>query len=315
MTATTQAPGPLGVAHLPTDDAAARALTDTRAFMERLRDRRAWIIPGLKDPRWIFLCFHTSYVLAGHLLLNFNRSGEQIVVALASCALLEMVYTYARTRLFIVPLSGVISGLGLALLFTAPGNTWLMLLAAWMTLSFKFLLTWRGHHLYNPTNITMVLLLLLSGGTVAVAPAYQWGGFWQVPFVVFLLGTIVCWRAKKLALVNAFWITYALGALVRAQLTHMPAEITLYAQLSGGAFWLFSFFMITDPKTSPTTTKGSIQFGIAIGLVDLWLQLSFAVFSLFYALFLVSTARALWMIVPDLKKKYFQPKLAVEPAE
>jgi Na+-translocating ferredoxin:NAD+ oxidoreductase RnfD subunit len=156
---------------------------------------------------------------------------------------------------------------------------------------------------------------LFSGGAVAVAPAYQWGGFWQVPFVVFLLGTVVCFRAKKLALVNAFWITYALGALLRAQMTHMPAEITLYAQFSGGAFWLFSFFMITDPKTSPTTMKGGIWFGIAIGLVDLWLQLSFAVFSLFYALFLVSTARALWMIVPDLKKKYLPPRMQVEPAE
>jgi hypothetical protein len=288
-------------------------MEDARPFMARLRDRRAWIIPGKADPRWIFLAFHSSYVLAGHFLLNFNRSPEQIVIALTACAALEVVYTYARTRLFIVPLSGVISGLGLALLFTAPGNSWLMLLAAWMTLTFKFLLTWRGHHLYNPTNITMVLFLLFSGGAVAVAPAYQWGGFWQVPFVVFLLGTVVCWRAKKLALVNAFWVTYAFGALLRAQLTHMPAEITLYAQLSGGAFWLFSFFMITDPKTSPTTTKGGIQFGIAIALVDIWLQLSFAVFSLFYALFLVSTVRALWMILPDLKKKYFPHTVQVEP--
>lgn len=299
---------------LPTDEAVARAATDTRPWFVRVRDRNAWIAPGWKDPRWIFLAFHTSYVLAGHLLLNFNRSPDQIGIALVACMALEVVYTLAMTRMFIVPLSGLISGLGLALLFTAPGNSWLMLLASWMTMSFKYLVTWRGHHLYNPTNITMVLLLLFSGGSVAVAPAYQWGGFWQVPLVVFALGTVVCWRAKKLALVNAFWITYALGALLRAHLTHMPAEITLYAQFSGGAFWLFSFFMITDPKTTPPDRRGQILFGVVVALVDVWLQLSFAVFSLFYALFVVSTARALWMIVPDLRRRLGRTAPAIATA-
>jgi Na+-translocating ferredoxin:NAD+ oxidoreductase RnfD subunit len=289
---------------LPTDIAVAHAATDARPMLTRLLDRACWIIPRAGDPRWLFASFHTSYVVLGHLLLNFNRSLDQIAIALVVCAALEMIYTFAMTRMFILPLSGLISGLGLAILFTAPGNGWMMLLAAWMTMTFKYLLTWRGHHLYNPTNIALVLLLLFSGGQMALAPAYQWGGFWQVPVVVFVLGTIVCWRAKKLPLVVAFWLTYSLGALLRAQLTHMPVEITLYAQLSGGAFWLFSFFMITDPKTSPPDVKGMIKFGIAVGLVDIWLQLSFAVFSLFYALFVVSTVRALMKVVPDLKARF-----------
>jgi enediyne biosynthesis protein E4 len=296
---------------LPTDVAVARASTDHRPWAKRVVDRSSWIIPRRGDPRWLFACFHTSYVVLGHLLLNFNRSPQQIALALGVCAGLEMIYTFAMTRMFILPLSGLISGLGLAILFTAPGNAWLMLLAAWMTMTFKYLLTWRGHHLYNPTNIALVLLLLFSGGQMALAPAYQWGGFWQVPVVVFGLGTIVCWRAKKLPLVLAFWLTYSLGALLRAQLTHMPAEITLYAQLSGGAFWLFSFFMITDPKTSPPDVKGMIKFGVAVGLVDIWLQLSFTVFSLFYALFIVSTIRALMTVVPDLKRRWSSSHAAV----
>ena len=289
---------------LPTDDAVAKAAQDARGFLQRLTSRDAWIVPAAKDPRWIFCVFHSTYVLMGHLLLNFNRSPEQIVIALASCVALEIIYTYVSTRMFIVPLSGIISGLGLGLLFTAPGNSWLMLLVAWMTMTGKYLVTWRGHHIYNPTNLALVIMLVFSGGQVAVAPAYQWGGFWQVLVVVFSFGLVIAWRAKKLPLVLAFWATYAAGALVRAYLSHTPAEITLYAAISGGAFWLFTFFMITDPKTSPPDVRGQVLYAVAIGLVDVWFQLHTAVFSLFYALFVVCTVRAVWAMGGDALRRW-----------
>jgi Na+-translocating ferredoxin:NAD+ oxidoreductase RnfD subunit len=283
---------------------------DRRPFLQRVRDRACWIFPAKNDPRWIFVIFHSTYVVLGHLLLNFNRSPEQIVVALVICMLLDMLYTYAHTRLFLFPLSGLITGLGLAILFTAPGNTWLMLLVSWMSITFKYLITWRGHHVFNPTNISLVLVLLFSGGQAAVAPAYQWGGSWQILALVFAFGTLIMWRANKLPLVVAFWATYSLGALLRAEFTHMPAEITLYAALSGGAFWLFSFFMITDPKTSPPTTKAQIGYGIAVAGVDIWFQLNTAVFSLFYALFIVCAVRALAQVFQDVVR----PRLAGVPA-
>jgi Na+-translocating ferredoxin:NAD+ oxidoreductase RnfD subunit len=288
-------------ATLATDLGVKHALVDERPLWTRVRDRDAWIVPGRGDPRWLFVCFHSTYVLMGHFLLSFNRSGEQIAVALAACAALEVLYTYLLTRMFIFPLSGVISGLGQALLFSAPGQTWLMLLVSWMTMTGKFLVTWKGHHIYNPTNLALVLVLLLSGGQAAVSPAYQWGGAWQPVALVFLLGVIIMWRARKLALVVSFWAVYCLGAVLRAQLTHMPTDITLWAQISGGAFWLFSFFMITDPKTSPPDVRGQILFGVGIALLDVWLQLNTAVYSLVYALFLACTIRLVIRVVKELR--------------
>ncbi|MBM4283260.1 MAG: RnfABCDGE type electron transport complex subunit D [Deltaproteobacteria bacterium] len=292
---------PASASALATDVGVQNALVDDRSWLSRLRDRNAWIVPGRGDPRWLFVCFHSTYVLMGHFLLSFNRSGEQIAIALLTCAALEVVYTYLLTRMFIFPLSGVISGLGLALLFSAPGNTWLMLLVSWMTMTGKFIVTWKGHHIYNPTNLALVLILLFSGGQAAVSPAYQWGGAWQPVALVFLLGTIIMWRAKKLPLVVSFWAFYCLGAVLRAQLTHMPTDITLWAQISGGAFWLFSFFMITDPKTSPPDTRGQIFFGVGIALLDVWLQLNTAVYSLVYALFLACTIRFVFHCAKELR--------------
>jgi Na+-translocating ferredoxin:NAD+ oxidoreductase RnfD subunit len=261
------------------------------------------ILPSRKDPRWYLAAFLGAYVVLGHVLLSFNRAPFEIVVAIVACVVLDVLYTWVSTKKWLFPLSALISGFGLAILFTAPGNAWLMLVACWLTITSKYLLTWRGRHVFNPTNFALVLLLLFSGGEAAVAPAYQWGGSWMILALVFALGLALMWRVNKLPLVLTFWAVYALGALVRAQLTHMPAEITLWATVSGGAFMLFSFFMITDPKTGPASVKGQVLFGVALGLIDLWLQLSFAVFSLFYALFLVTLLRALYYVVQDVRAK------------
>lgn len=261
-----------------------------------------WIFPAWSDPRWLFVCAHTTYVLVGHLLLQFNRGPGQIALAVGACAALDVAYTYAHTRLWLFPLSGVISGLGLALLFSAPGNEWLMLFVAWLTITGKYLVTWRGHHVFNPTNLALVLVLLFSDGEVAIAPAYQWGGSWEVLLLVLGLGLAVAVRAKKLPLVLSFWGFFVLSALTRSVLTHIPATITLWAQVSGGAFWLFSFFMITDPKTSPSSTRGQVAFGWAVATVDFVFQLNTLVFSLAYALFAVCAARAVWSVVRDLRR-------------
>lgn len=262
-----------------------------------------WLIPSRQDPRWIFAAFLGAYVVVGHALLSFNRAPVEIAVALVACCALDMLYTWVAIKKLLFPLSAIISAFGLAILFTSPGNAWSMLLVSWLTITAKYLITWRGHHVFNPTNLALVVMLLFSGGQAAVAPAYQWAGTWQVPLLVLVLGLIIMSRVNKLPLVLSFWAVYALGAVVRAQLTHMPVEITLWATVSGGAFMLFSFFMITDPKTSPASFKGQLLFGVGLALTDLWLQLSLAVFSLFYALFLVSALRALYYIVIDLRAK------------
>ncbi|HEX9659027.1 MAG TPA: RnfABCDGE type electron transport complex subunit D, partial [Rhodothermales bacterium] len=195
----------------------------------------------------------------------------------------------------LVPLSALISAFALSILFTAPGNGWLMLLAAWLSISSKYLLTWQGRHVFNPTNFGLVMILLLSGQRAAIAPAYQWGGSTQIVLLVLGLGLLIMVWVRRAPLVVSFWAVFALGALLRSVLTHLPVSFTLLASLSGGAFMLFSFYMITDPKTSPSTTKGMIAFGALIGTVDLIFQLMTTVFSFIYALFAVSAVR--WLVL------------------
>jgi len=263
-------------------------------------DRSRWIVPSRSDPRWLLATFLGTYVVLGDLLLSFNRSPGQIVAAVVSCCALDMLYTWVIARKLLLPLSGVISGLGLAILFSAPGSPWLILLASWIAISEKYLVTWRGHHLFNPTNLAMVVIVFVSGGQAAVAPAYQWGGYGWVSLTVLALGLVVMWRVNKLPMVLSFWAVFVAGAFLRSYMVHVPVIITLWAQVTSGAFMLYSFFMITDPKTSPASTGNMIIFGAAIGLADLVLQLNTAVYSLFYALAIITATRGLWFVARDM---------------
>ena len=262
--------------------------------------RSLWIVPHRSDPRWLLAAFLGAYVLLGHVLLSFNRSPDQIVAALLACCALDMLYTWVSARKLLFPLSAVITGLGLAILFTAPGSLWLMLLASWLSISEKYLITWRGHHLFNPTNLAMVIIVLGSGGQAAIAPAYQWGGYGWIPVSQLALGLVVMWSVNKLPMVLSFWAVFVAGAFLRSYAMQVPVTITLWAQVTSGAFMLYSFFMITDPKTSPASFGGMIVYGAAIGLVDVVLQLNTAVYSLFYALAIVTASRGLWFVARDM---------------
>jgi len=264
-------------------------------------DRSAWIIPPRRDPRWIFAFFLICYDLLGHFVLSFNRSPDQMVAAILTCTSLDMLYTWVSIRKFLLPLSGLISASGLIILFSAPGATWLMILASWICITSKYLITWRGHHIYNPTNFALVVMILISGGQASIAPGYQWSGNGWITLLVLALGLVIMSRVNKLPAVLSFWTVYALGAMLRTYLTGIALGITLWATVSGGEFMLYSFFMITDPKTSPSSTRGMILYGVGIGLVDMLFQLRSAVFSLFYAAAFVTTCRFLIFALKDFR--------------
>ncbi len=277
------------------------------SFPKSLTTRSAWIIPHIKDPRWLLCIYLAIYTWFGHVYLSFNRSPDQMLIAIGACVFFDMLYTWVSTRKLLFPLSALISAFGLIILFSSPGSGWLMLFVSWLTITGKYLLTWRGHHLFNPTNLSLVIVLILTSGHAAIAPAYQWGGSWWLPIVIFLLGLVLMWKVNKLPVVLSFWAFFVIGAAIRSVAIDMPLEITLWAQVSGGAFMLFSFFMITDPMTTPATTRGMIIYGFSIGLVDTLFQLNTAVYSVFYALFFVTATRGLYYIIKDIRDNGLHP--------
>jgi Na+-transporting NADH:ubiquinone oxidoreductase subunit NqrB len=185
--------------------------------------------------------------------------------------------------------SPLVTGLSLSLLLrTQVPALWLA--AAAIAIGSKFLIRVRGKHLFNPANIAIVALLLVSP-QVWVSPG-QWGSsVWLTALLVCGAG-LVLQRAARADIALVFLGFYCALLLARALWLGDPPAIPLH-QLQSGALLIFSFFMITDPRSTPDHRLGRIGFALAVAGLGYWLQFHWQIRpGLFFALAALSPASA-----------------------
>src|SRR5712692_4421143 len=255
--------------------------------------------PRKSDPRLLFACILTAYAIFGCTQLGFNRTPLQILLTVAAGCLLDVVLHWAfcnRERL--VPLSAFISMMSIGLLLNYSHNYYLLFLPVFFTIVSKYVLTFRGRHIFNPSLFGLVCALVLGRGLYSSAPAYQWGGSWAlVAFMITAACALFLFRIGRTALIASFLCLYALQTLLRGYILrdHLPMETLILGTLTSARFYLFTFYMLPDPKTSPSGKWQQVGKSFVIVLVDLWFHTVESLNTLFYALFLVSAARFLWL--------------------
>jgi hypothetical protein len=160
-------------------------------------------------------------------------------------------------------------------------------------------------HYLNPSNFGIAVTLLLFP-SVGIAPPYHFTenlgvvGDWAVPMFIICSGSILnTWYTRRIPLALAWVGAYALQAVVSSLiLWHFTGHFPIASRLSGMtgvAFILFTFYMVTDPATTPERPWAQVAFGASVALVYGLLLLNHVVFGLFVALVLVCVARGLGM--------------------
>jgi hypothetical protein len=252
-----------------------------------------------RDPRVPFAAILTSYVVLGTLWLGFNRSPGQIIsTVVAACALDMLLHWTLRRRELLVPLSAYISGLSIAILLNYAHDHWVLFFPVFLTIGSKYLFTVDGKHHFNPSLFGVAGTLLLAGHLISAAPAYQWGGSWAMSaFIVSAALALFVFRIGRGWLIASFLLFYAAQTGLRAWImrAHLPPEMLFLGTLTSPPFYLFTFFMLTDPRTSPRGRRAQIWLALAITLVDLGLHKLESVFTFFYAAFTVGWARFAWL--------------------
>ncbi len=216
----------------------------------------------LRDPRLYQIAVLASLLIYGVTRLDLEVHPLQAAALLATALLTQ----YACTRLWRLPAfdprSALISGLSLCLLLRT-GSLLLAFVAAAVTIASKFVIRWRGKHLFNPTNFGIVAMMLATG-QVWVSPG-QWGSAAFFAFLVACLGGLVVNRAARSDVTWAFLAFYLAVLFGRALWLGQPTAIPLH-QLGSGAFLIFTFFMISDPRTTPDSRAGRILFALLVAL-------------------------------------------------
>jgi Na+-translocating ferredoxin:NAD+ oxidoreductase RnfD subunit len=156
--------------------------------------------------------------------------------------------------------------------------------------------------------------------TVGIAPPYQFTentyGIvdWILPLIIIGTGSYLNIKATgRMPLILAWVSAFAVQALIRAHINGTPLAAGL-VPMTGFAFILFTFYMITDPATTPSKFRNQLWFSVAVAaFYALFMQLHI-VFGLFYALTVVTGIRGVWLALAHRYKSRVSTALTSGPA-
>ena len=257
--------------------------------------------------------------ILGHAFFGFEQSLAQPVAALISAYSAELLLEFIDARFNRRPirflgggvrkfveflLSAHITGLACAMLLYANERLGPVIFASVVAICSKCLLrapVGKGtRHFLNPSNFG-ITITLLAFSWVSVAPPYQFTenmtgvGDWILPGVIVCTGTFLNARfTHRLPLIAAWLGGFVTQAALRSLFFDAPFGASLIP-MTGVAFILYTFYMVTDPATTPEGRRDQIVFGFSVAAVYALLMVGHVVFGLFFALTIVCTVRGLWM--------------------
>ena len=275
----------------------------------------------------------------GHTVLGFEQSLAQPVVALLTAytaeILLELLESWRLGRqprflgsagkLIDFLLSPHITGLAVAMLLYANERLLPIAFAAAVAIGSKYLfrvgVNGGRRHFFNPSNLG-ITATLLAFPWVGIAQPYMFtenlAGVWDwvLPAVIVCSGSFLNGVfTKKLPLIGGWLGGFALQAVIRHFLfgNLLPASLN---PMTGMAFLLFTFYMVTDPATTPVSVRGQIAFGAAVAAAYGTLMAFHIVFGLFFGLSIVCTGRGALLYLRALAAQRAEGRVKVPiPAE
>jgi Na+-translocating ferredoxin:NAD+ oxidoreductase RnfD subunit len=250
------------------------------------------VLPNIRDPRLHVASVIITIHVLGQVGLHFHVSVPQILAAILACWVMEVALTFRSSRMFVWPASAMLTGSGVALILRVvgtpadqpwyTGDWWVFAGIAAFSLATKYVIKYRGTHVFNPSNVGLVIAFVVLGSS-RVEPL----DFWWGPLTVWLLiayavilvgGTLITRRLKLIALAATFWVAIAAGLGVLAASGPCMTANWAFAPVCGFDNWrvivispellIFLFFMITDPKTTPSSRVGRIVFGLLVAIVS-----------------------------------------------
>ena len=286
------------------------------------------LLPTIRDPRLHLAGVIVTLQVLGQTTFDFDLSIAQILVSLLTCAFLEVTIAFHRQRVLMWPASALLTGNGVAFVLRVPGTEhgdwwsmhgwWIFAGTAAVALLSKYVIVFRGRHIFNPSNFGLVLCFLLIGPERADPLPFWWGpmSLWLALALVLILGggLAILRRLRLVAIAVGFWLTFAAGIAVLAASGHEMTAAWHLGAIGGVELWwllvtspeilVFLFFMITDPRTIPTSDTGRRVYAVSVGFLAALLMAPWTTefahkVALLGALALVCAARPLLLLTAD----------------
>jgi len=273
---------------------------------------------------WRFAIALSILNILGHTLFGFEQAWAHPFVALAAAYSMELsleaIHSWAQRRQprflgsprifieFLLPAH--ITGLAVSMLLYPNERFWVMAFASATAIASKALFRapvavpyyppekWPQRHFMNPSNFGISVTLLLFPW-VGISPPYQFTENLRgpldivVPLIIVVLGSFLNTKfTERVPLILAWLAGFVAQAVIRGWWNGVPI-IPALLPITGLVFILFTFYMVTDPGTTPVGRRAQIVFGASVAAVYGLLVANHIVFGLFFSLTLVCYVRGL----------------------
>jgi len=226
------------------------------------------LISRLADPRYYQVAVLTTLLSIGVFVLDFGIRWQNAVAIMLTAQAVQFIGTRLLGLPRFDPMSALITSLSLTLLLRTDLIA-LAVAAAAIAIGSKFMIRVKGKHVFNPANVALVALMLLSDH--AWVSSGQWGSAAIGAFGLACLGFLVLTRARRAETTIAFLACYGALLFGRALWLGDPMSIPVH-QLQNGALLIFAFFMISDPKTTPNAAVGRVVFAALVAAIAFVIQ-------------------------------------------
>jgi Na+-transporting NADH:ubiquinone oxidoreductase subunit NqrB len=202
----------------------------------------------MQDARHFQLIFLGSFLLAGIAFLGWHNDLMRFAVIISTALSIQAIGAY-YTKSGIQSLkSALITSFGLCLM-CKTNHIETAAFAALIAIGSKFIIRYNNKHIFNPVNMGIIGTILLTGDAW-ISPG-QWGSSFVLVFMVGILAFLMLKRVDRLDTSLTFLVVFGGLHFIRTVVYQGWGADVFIHQMTSGTLMLFTFFMITDPMTTP----------------------------------------------------------------
>ncbi|WJM14502.1 FAD-dependent oxidoreductase [Microbacterium arborescens] len=139
----------------------------------------------------------------------------------------------------------------------------------------KYLLAWRGRHIFNPAAAGATVLTVLSIPFPDLGASAWWVGTPVLAVPVVVLGGLVVVRTEKVRVVAVFLVVAVAVAFVRTIVQYAQVSLPVDATVIGQVLWSSPFlflgaFMLSEPLTLPPRRRQQYAVAALVGALAGW---------------------------------------------
>jgi Na+-transporting NADH:ubiquinone oxidoreductase subunit NqrB len=236
------------------------------------------------DPRYAAPILITLILLIAHFAYGALKSPLHTGVAIGSAILCEIVLGYLFYGKMPNLASAYVSGISVGILVRTEA-LWPFAFVSVLSIMSKYVLRVKGRHIWNPSNFGIAAALLVAHDSMAtLGPEFDNK---IVPFIIVaIIGSLIVGKLRRLHISAAYALSFVFFAWVRSLINGQPffAEV---APITGPMYMLFTFFMITDPKTTVKGRNAQILVAFLVAGAECVLRLAQNIHAPYFALFTV----------------------------